>query len=88
MTAKARWGILATGWIADLFVKDLQLTGHIVTAVGSQIASASADGLGEAIEPSPMCTQATEFTDGPTPTSMLSISRRLIRCMPPTPRWR
>ena len=36
MTAKTRWGILATGWIADLFVKDLLLTGHIVTAVGSR----------------------------------------------------
>jgi predicted dehydrogenase len=31
-----RWGILATGWIADLFVKDLQLTGRRVTAVGSR----------------------------------------------------
>ena len=42
MRAKARWGILATGWIADLFVKDLQLTGHIVTAVGSR-SQANAD---------------------------------------------
>jgi len=31
-----RWGILATGWIAELFTKDLQLTGHQVTAVGSR----------------------------------------------------
>src|SRR5665213_227344 len=29
-------GILGTGWIADLFVKDLLLTGHTVTAVGSR----------------------------------------------------
>ena len=36
MVRKTRWGILATGWIADLFVKDLQLTGHSVTAVGSR----------------------------------------------------
>ena len=36
MAAKTRWGILATGWIADLFVKDLLLTGHSVTAVGSR----------------------------------------------------
>ena len=36
MTGKIRWGILATGWIADLFVKDLLLTGHQVTAVGSR----------------------------------------------------
>ncbi len=36
MAAKLRWGILATGWIADLFVKDLLLTGHSVTAVGSR----------------------------------------------------
>ena len=36
MAAKIRWGILATGWIAELFVKDLLLTGHQVTAVGSR----------------------------------------------------
>ena len=36
MAGKIRWGILATGWIADLFVKDLLLTGHTVTAVGSR----------------------------------------------------
>lgn len=36
MATKPRWGILATGWIAELFVKDLLLTGHAVTAVGSR----------------------------------------------------
>lgn len=36
------WGILATGWIADLFVKDLILTGHNVAAVGSR-SQANAD---------------------------------------------
>ena len=36
MATGLRWGILATGWIADLFVKDLQMTGHTVTAVGSR----------------------------------------------------
>jgi predicted dehydrogenase len=36
MTTGLRWGILATGWIADLFVRDLQLTGHRVSAVGSR----------------------------------------------------
>ena len=36
MTTGLRWGILGTGWIADLFVKDLQLTGHRVSAVGSR----------------------------------------------------
>lgn len=36
MAGKVRWGILATGWIADLFVKDLQQHGHTVTAVGSR----------------------------------------------------
>ena len=36
MAEQIRWGILATGWIADLFVKDLLLTGHSVTAVGSR----------------------------------------------------
>lgn len=36
MADKIRWGILATGWIAELFVTDLQLTGHKVTAVGSR----------------------------------------------------
>jgi predicted dehydrogenase len=42
MTAKPRWGILATGWIAGMFVNDLLLTGHAVTAVGSR-SQASAD---------------------------------------------
>lgn len=37
-----RWGILGTGWIAELFVADLQLTGHRVVAVGSR-AQATAD---------------------------------------------
>ncbi len=36
MAQKIRWGILATGWIAELFVKDLLATGHSVTAVGSR----------------------------------------------------
>ena len=36
MSTGLRWGILATGWIADLFVRDLQLTGHRVAAVGSR----------------------------------------------------
>jgi predicted dehydrogenase len=36
MADKLRWGILATGGIADKFVKDLQLHGHVVTAVGSR----------------------------------------------------
>ena len=34
MTKKLRWGILATGWIAEMFVADLALTGHSVAAVG------------------------------------------------------
>jgi predicted dehydrogenase len=36
MTKPLRWGILGTGWIADLFVKDLLLTGHQVSSVGSR----------------------------------------------------
>ena len=36
MAGKVRWGILATGWIAEQFVKDLQQHGHTVTAVGSR----------------------------------------------------
>ncbi len=36
MARKIRWGNLATGWIAKLFVRDLLLTGHSVTAVGSR----------------------------------------------------
>ncbi|RYG97094.1 MAG: Gfo/Idh/MocA family oxidoreductase, partial [Alphaproteobacteria bacterium] len=36
MAGKVRWGILATGWIAELFVKDLQQHGHTMTAVGSR----------------------------------------------------
>jgi predicted dehydrogenase len=46
MKAKPRWGILATGWIAELFVNDLNLTGHTVTAVGSR-SKASADRFAE-----------------------------------------
>jgi predicted dehydrogenase len=48
MAAKIRWGILATGWIADLFTKDLMLTGHAVTAVGSR-SQASADRFAKAL---------------------------------------
>ncbi len=36
MTTRPRWGILATGWIAEMFVADLHLTGHVVAAVGSR----------------------------------------------------
>ena len=36
MASTLRWGILATGWIADLFVKDLLMDGHTVSAVGSR----------------------------------------------------
>jgi predicted dehydrogenase len=42
MAKKLRWGILTTGWIAGMFVKDLPLTGRAVTAVGSR-SQASAD---------------------------------------------
>ena len=42
MATKPRWGILGTGWIADLFTKDLLLTGRTVNAVGSR-SQASAD---------------------------------------------
>ena len=41
MADKIRWGILATGWIAELFVTDLQLTGRSVTAVGSRSAASA-----------------------------------------------
>ena len=46
MAGTVRWGILATGWIADLFVKDLRQHGHTVVAVGSRNA-ASAQGFAE-----------------------------------------
>jgi predicted dehydrogenase len=36
MSGQLRWGIIATGWIADLFTKDLLQTGHAVAAVGSR----------------------------------------------------
>jgi predicted dehydrogenase len=36
MAGSVRWGILATGWIAEQFVKDLQQHGHAVTSVGSR----------------------------------------------------
>lgn len=48
MAAQIRWGILATGWIADLFTKDLILTGHAVTAVGSR-SQANADRFAKAL---------------------------------------
>lgn len=41
MTKQIRWGILATGWIAELFVSDLLLTGHQVAAVGSRSQSSA-----------------------------------------------
>ncbi len=44
-----RWGILATGWIAQTFTKDLVLTGRDVRAVGSRTlesAQAFADEFG------------------------------------------
>lgn len=44
---KLRWGILATGWIAELFTRDLKLTGHEVVAVGSR-SQASADRFAKA----------------------------------------
>ena len=36
MSFHARWGILATGFIARLFTSDLLMAGHKVTAVGSR----------------------------------------------------
>jgi predicted dehydrogenase len=41
MAGTVRWGILATGWIAELFVKDLQQHGHPVVAVGSRSAASA-----------------------------------------------
>ncbi len=41
MTHALRWGILGTGWIADLFTRDLLMDGHSVTAVGSRTAQAA-----------------------------------------------
>src|SRR5215467_6302211 len=45
MTTNPRWGIMGTGWIADLFTKDLLLTRRIVSAVGSR-SQATADRFG------------------------------------------
>lgn len=36
MTDSIGWGILGTGWIAELFTQDLQMAGHRVAAVGSR----------------------------------------------------
>ncbi|MDR1427509.1 MAG: Gfo/Idh/MocA family oxidoreductase [Bifidobacteriaceae bacterium] len=36
MAERLRWGILATGWIADIVTSDLRLNGFTVTAVGSR----------------------------------------------------
>ena len=41
MADAIRWGILGTGWIADLFTKDLLMEGHLVTAVGSRSAESA-----------------------------------------------
>lgn len=43
MTEHLRWGILATGRIAEAFVRDLQLIGAPVTAVGSRDAGRARD---------------------------------------------
>jgi predicted dehydrogenase len=34
-----RWGIMATGWIAEMMTADLKIDGHEVTAVGSRSAA-------------------------------------------------
>ena len=36
MAKRLRWGILATGWIADVVTSDLLLNGFTVTGVGSR----------------------------------------------------
>jgi predicted dehydrogenase len=45
MSSTFRWGILGTGWIAEMFVTDLKATGIAVTAVGSR-SQESADAFG------------------------------------------
>jgi predicted dehydrogenase len=45
MSSTFRWGILGTGWIAEMFVTDLRATGIAVTAVGSR-SQESADAFG------------------------------------------
>ena len=45
MSTPFRWGILGTGWIAEMFVTDLRATGIEVTAVGSR-SQQSADAFG------------------------------------------
>src|ERR1700733_7122254 len=42
-TAAARWGILGTGGIPRQFTRDLLLTGHTVTAVGSRAKESAAE---------------------------------------------
>lgn len=42
MTAHLRWGILATGWIAEMMTNDLHVLGSPVTAVGSRSAEKAA----------------------------------------------
>jgi predicted dehydrogenase len=45
MPSPIRWGILGTGWIAEMFVTDLRATGIEIAAVGSR-SQASADAFG------------------------------------------
>ena len=40
--SRLRWGILATGWIADLFTGDLRQNGFTVAAVASRSADKAA----------------------------------------------
>jgi predicted dehydrogenase len=49
MSSPFRWGILGTGWIAEMFVTDLQATGIEVAAVGSRTQQ-SADEFGSRFE--------------------------------------
>jgi predicted dehydrogenase len=49
MSSPFRWGILGTGWIAEMFVTDLQATGIEVSAVGSRTQK-SADEFGARFE--------------------------------------
>jgi len=46
MTESLRWGILGTGWIAEMFVSDILASGFTVTAVGSRTQQ-SADAFAE-----------------------------------------
>lgn len=80
-----RWGILGTGFIADLQTRDLKDNGFRVQAVGSRSLESSRV-FADYTAPPPRTAATKNWL--PTRTSMSSTSPRHTRCTTPTHSWR